>query len=115
MKLHKYIIFLFLISIYITQLHARVPSKGVILANNIIESITEINHSDSSAFFINLQAAETDEINLFLLQQQLIQNGFIVVDTEQFADYSVTIRHEERIFPRKKGSLLKKDELFIRS
>ena len=111
MKLIHIILMLGLLFIF--TLNAQSPAKSDYLTSNLFNTITQLNLPDSSSYYINLQTRDTDELNLFSLQQSFLEKNKIVVDTEQFADYSISIRVEEKLYPKKKGRFPAKEELWV--
>ena len=105
-------LFLWLLPLYIFSLNAQSPTKAEFLADNLVDIISHHDFPDSSTFYINLQTRESDDLNLFFLQQRFLENSFIVVESEQFADCSISIRLEERVFPRRKDTFPRAEELF---
>ena len=97
----------------IFSLNAQSTTKLDHLTSNLFEGITQLNLPDSSSYYINLQTRDTEELNLFSLQQSFLENDKKVVDTEQFADFSISIRVEEKLFPKKKGRFPAKEELWV--
>ena len=98
---------------FIFTLNAQSPTKSDFLTSNLFVTIAQLNLPDSSAYYINLQARDTEELNLFSLQESFLDHKLIVVDAEQFADYSISIRIEEKLFPQKKGRFPTKEELWV--
>ena len=107
----KYLVLI--ISFSILASLALCETKQEFLSDNLIEIIENHQFPQGSSFFINLQMRETEALNLFFLQQKLLENGLIVLESDLFADYSVTIRGDERFKAKKKESFFGRDELYV--
>ena len=93
------------------SLKAENVGKGAFLGGKLVETLHELNIPLCSSIFIWLQAPESHDFNNFVLQERLLKNGFTVVETEQFADYSVIIKVEGRFINRRIASFPRRDEM----
>ena len=87
-------------------------NSGQFLSQRLVEYLHEIDFDDKSNLYIDFQAMETSDLNKMILQEHLLKNGFSLVETEQFADYFVTIRVEESFIVKRTERFPKVNELF---
>ena len=86
-------------------------TKGDFLSMSIIESIRSLNIPLSSSFMIFLQIPEVEGLNRFMIQKTLLESDYAIVESEQFADYTIQIKAEESFVPRRTSSFLRGEEL----
>ena len=89
-----------------------------ILASNAEQFISEniINNpilEPSKSIFIHLQSSISNDINILLIQQHFLENNFLVVENELFADYIVTIFVEESLINKNTRKVVIKNDIYL--
>jgi len=86
-------------------------SRSTFLGSKLVETLHELNIAEYSSIFVLLQTPESHDFNRIVLQEYVLRGGFTVVEAEQFADYSVLIRAEERFVTQRTSSFPRRDEV----
>ena len=106
-KRWTFICLILLISISLLQAETDIQY----LSRNIINSLENLEITNTSPLFIDLQFSSLDNMFLFRLQQELISRDFSLVEMSNFAEYIVTIRGEESFNIRKTKGFFQRTEL----
>lgn len=113
-KCHSLLLTFILFIFFTSNINAQINdslNKGQFLEESLMSILTDLEITSDSAIFVNLQSYESRDIHKLFLQEILLNNTYTVVETEQFADYSVTIRVEENFVSKKTASIFVTHEL----
>ena len=64
--------------------------------HNLLYTLDQLDISENASFIVHFRGRETHEVNIFTLQEMLIYHGFRIVESEEFADYSIVLGVESR-------------------
>ena len=63
---------------------------------NLIYTLNQLEIPENVSFVLYFRGRETHEINTFTLQEMLINHGFRIVESEEFADFSIVLGIDSR-------------------
>ena len=111
MRLKSFFFLLFIIA----SCFLSAENIGEFLSSNLVSSLQELEIDSSSNLYLDIHFHETNELNRFILQEHLLNNGFSLVETEEFADFFVIIRVEESFIQRSRNRFPKTIEVIKES
>ena len=86
--------------------------RGQFLANNLLNKLNELSIPNDDSLYLQFFISDTKDLNRLLLSRLLLEKDRTLVENENFANYSIMIKANERVIPIKTNSFPRRTNLY---